>query len=599
MKYLTYDGLRTLTNLIKGDINGISGNVIPTFEEVYDNLINLDEDTSGHTEGSFQSAEGLHGLRYINGAFEVAVPTYTPVTPSSGDNPSEEGWYEETSGTYSPTDDTTPTQGKTYYEKTVSWTEVQEKAVGEIEVIPAFSQKTYTGSAQTVITAGEGTGDMYYYLSDSSTAPASNAYSTSLPTLTNATAGTYYLWYYSAETSQYKATTPTYVVWPGTADHMLMQKATPTITKSETSVSLGSGQMTYDVTISAVTDGIVTVSSSDTAVATIANPSGNTYRISAVATGSCTINISVAAGDNYVAASDSISVSVTIASNTLNDNSWATISAISAAGTASSYWSVGDCKEITLNGTVGTLALSNQKLCVYILGFDHNSAIEGSGITFGGFKTAVTGGTDVCLIDGHYNSYTTNGSKWFNMNHWGNYNYGGWAASDVRYDVLGSTNSAPSSYGSARTTSSTGNNPTNTCATSPVSNTLMAALPSDLRAVMKPITKYTDNKGNSSTAAANVTTTIDYLPLMSEYEVFGSTTYANTNEATNQARYAYYANNNSRVKYRHSSTGSTAYWWLRSPNRSSASFFVFVSTDGSVSIYYSRISTGLAPLILI
>ena len=599
MKYLTYDGLRTLTNLIKGDINGISGNVIPTFEEVYDNLINLDEDTSGHTKGSFQSAEGLHGLRYINGAFEVAVPTYTPVTPSSGDNPSEEGWYEETSGTYSPTDDTTPTQGKTYYEKTVSWTEVQEKAVGEIEVIPGFSQKTYTGSAQVVVTAGEGTGDMYYYLSDSSTAPASNAYSTSLPTLTNATADTYYLWYYSGETSQYKATTPTYVVWPGTADHMLMQKATPTITKSETSVSLGSGQMTYDVTISAVTDGIVTVSSSDTSVATIANPSGNTYRISAVATGSCTINISVAAGDNYVAASDSISVSVTIASNTLNDNSWATISAISAAGTASSYWSVGDCKEIALNGTVGTLALNNQKLSLYILGFNHNSAIEGSGITFGGFKTAVTSGKDVCLIDSYYTSYATNGSKYFNMNHWGNYNYGGWASSDLRYDILGSTNSAPSSYGSARTTSSTGNNPTDTCATSPVSNTLMAALPSDLRAVMKPITKYTDNKGNSSTAAANVTTTIDYLPLMSEYEVFGSTTYANTNEATNQARYAYYANNNSRVKYRHSSTGSTAYWWLRSPYRSAASNFVRVSADGSVSHSSSRISYGLAPLILI
>jgi len=598
MKYLTYDGLRTLTNLIKGDINGISGNVIPTFEEVYDNLINLDEDTSGHTEGSFQSAEGLHGLRYINGAFEVAVPTYTPVTPSSGDNPSEEGWYEETSGTYSPTDDTTPTQDKTYYEKTVSWTEVQEKAVGEIEVIPEFSQKTYTGSAQTVVTAGEGTGDMYYYLSDSSTAPASNAYSTSLPTLTNATANTYYLWYYSGKTSQYKATTPTYVVWPGAADHMLMQKATPTITKSTSSVSLDSSNMTQDVTITVVTDGSLTVSSSDVTIATVSNLSGSTYRISAVGGGSCTINISATNGVNFNFLSDSISVTCTLIKS-LNDSTWSEISQASSSGVANSYWNVGDCKEITLNGTVGTLALSNKKLCVYILGFDHNSAIEGSGITFGGFKTAVTGGKDVCLIDGNYNSYTTNGSKWFNMNHWGNYNYGGWAASDVRYDVLGSTNSAPSSYGSARTTSSTGNNPTNTCATSPVSNTLMAALPEDLRAVMKPITKYTDNKGNSSTAAANVTTTIDYLPLMSEYEVFGSTSYANTNEATNQARYAYYANNNSRVKYGHSSTGSTAHWWLRSPGRSYANRFVRVHTDGSVSNSPSRLSRGLAPLILI
>ena len=47
------------------------------------------------------------------------------------------------------------------------------------------------------------------------------------------------------------------------------------------------------------------------------------------------------------------------------------------------------------------------------------------------------------LIDSGYNNYYTNGAKYFNMNHWGNYNYGGWAGCDLRYDVLGSTDVPP------------------------------------------------------------------------------------------------------------------------------------------------------------
>jgi len=130
----------------------------------------------------------------------------------------------------------------------------------------------------------------------------------------------------------------------------------------------------------------------------------------------------------------------------LNDQTWAEIRQVSDAGQGSSYWSVGDRKAVLVNGTVGTLAV-NQTLYVYILGFNHNSAKEGNGIQFGTFKTALSGGTDVCLIDGSYNSYKTDGSKIFNMNHWGNYNYGGWKACDLRYDILGSTNKAPVNYG--------------------------------------------------------------------------------------------------------------------------------------------------------
>lgn len=41
--------------------------------------------------------------------------TYTPVTPEGTENPSEEGWYEESGSDYVLTEDTTVEIGKTYY----------------------------------------------------------------------------------------------------------------------------------------------------------------------------------------------------------------------------------------------------------------------------------------------------------------------------------------------------------------------------------------------------------------------------------------------------------------------------------------------------
>ena len=376
-------------------------------------------------------------------------------------------------------------------------------------------------------------------------------------------------------------------------------KAAGSMTLSASAVTLNSAALTAEVTVTRPGDGAITASSSNTGVATV-SVSGNKVTIKHVnqTTGTATITIKVAAGTNHTAPADK-TVAVTAqfmpTKKALNDQTWAEIRQVSDAGQGSSYWSVGDRKAVLVNGTVGTLAV-NQTLYVYILGFNHNSAKEGNGIQFGTFKTALSGGTDVCLVDGSYNSYKTDGSKIFNMNHWGNYNYGGWKACDLRYDILGSTNKAPVNYGKARATSDTGYDaPTNT-ATSPVANTLMAALPADLRAVMKPITKYTDNKGNSSDVAANVTSSLDYLPLLAEQEIFGGNrTYSNQYEKNSQVQYAYYSAGNSKVKYRHSATGSAACWWERSPNYNSNGTFCYVYTNGSANFYAAWYSVGLAP----
>ena len=72
-------------------------------------------------------------------------------------------------------------------------------------------------------------------------------------------------------------------------------------------------------------------------------------------------------------------------------DSWDVISQRSQAGTAGNYYHVGDMKKIHVQGNI--LELQNpitidKDFYVYILGINHNSALEGNGITFGCFKDA-------------------------------------------------------------------------------------------------------------------------------------------------------------------------------------------------------------------
>lgn len=360
-------------------------------------------------------------------------------------------------------------------------------------------------------------------------------------------------------------------------------KATGTLTVSPNSIELSPSNLSDTFTIGGNHDGTISVVSNNTGIATVSR-SGNTVTVNNVnqTTGNTTITVSCTAGTNYTApSSQSVTVEAKFVSSVLNENDWSVIKSVADASQGANYWAVGDRKAVTVNGTVGTQAI-NGTYYVYILGFDHNSSREGTGITFGTFKTALSGGTDICLVDSHYNDYSTGGQKWFNMNHSSNTNSGGWKGCDLRYDVLGSTNSNNNDAGT-------------TTATSPVSGTLMAALPSDLRAVMKPMNIYTDNTGGGSNTASYVTKSVDYLPLLAEYEIFGTRSYANSAEQNYQAQYQYYKNGNSKVKYRHSSTSSTAYWWERSPYYNGSTTFCFVDANGSANYTTARRSYGLAP----
>lgn len=258
------------------------------------------------------------------------------------------------------------------------------------------------------------------------------------------------------------------------------------------------------------------------------------------------------------------------ASPILNENEWDVISAVSTAGKGENYWSVGDCKEIMLDGTVGKLTLSNFTTCAFIIGFNHNSSVEGSGrIHFQLGKTALSGGTDIAFCDSSYGS-SVSATGYFSMNR-SNTNSGGWKSSQMRTNICGTS---LTSY----------------------SGTIIAVIPEALRAALKSVTKYTDNTGGGGGSTASyVTATTDYFFLLSEYEVFGSITYGNTNESSKQAQYAYYSAGNSKIKYNHSSTSTAVRWRLRSPRASTSGGFVRVETDGTVGSTDARYSYGFAP----
>lgn len=257
----------------------------------------------------------------------------------------------------------------------------------------------------------------------------------------------------------------------------------------------------------------------------------------------------------------------------LDENDWTTIREVSDAGQGANYWSIGDRKAVTLNGTVGNLTLSNYTTYAFIIGFNHNATLEGANrIHFQLAKTALSGGTDVCFCDNQYapdSEWSSPGAGYFVMNA-SNTNSGGWKRSQMRTNICGTS---LSSY----------------------SGTIIAVIPAALRAVLKSVTKYTDNTSGGSTAASNVTATTDYFFLLSEYEVFGSISSANSNEASKQAQYAYYSAGNSKIKYKHNGTSTAAIWWLRSPEAGYSGSFVFVGEDGTVDYSVAYCSLGFAP----
>ena len=99
---------------------------------------------------------------------------------------------------------------------------------------------------------------------------------------------------------------------------------------------------------------------------------------------------------------------------------------------------------------------------------------------------------------------------------------------------------------------------------------IKALMPTAVQNAIKNVNKLT-SAGNKS---ATIETTQDDLFLLSEVEIFGSTSYSVAGEGS---QYAYYSAGNSKIKNRN---GSAGFWWERSPTASYTTNFCFVHSSG-------------------
>ena len=240
------------------------------------------------------------------------------------------------------------------------------------------------------------------------------------------------------------------------------------------------------------------------------------------------------------------------------------IPAITKAGIASSVWAIGDTREVKLNGTVGAYTFSNETTYMFIVAFDHNSSVEMNGkhhMICSFAKSSATGGKDIAFVDAEYGGFTSDTA--FHMNTY-NVNGNGWNRCHMRNTIC---------------------------------SQFKNAMPSDLQAILRSRTIYTDNTGEGTNNSSNVTATTDYVYLPAEFEVHGSRTYANSYEKSYQQQLAYYKNGASKIRYRTDYTYMYAEWWVRSPTYNNSHNFCMVKTDGSPGWDGAGYAHGFAPLI--
>ncbi len=182
-------------------------------------------------------------------------------------------------------------------------------------------------------------------------------------------------------------------------------------------------------------------------------------------------------------------------------------------------------------GDTKNITLDGVYYPVQIIGFNHDTKTDGgtAGITFQ-------------LVDCLNTTYQMNSSDT---------NSGGWASCAMRSSTMA---------------------------------TLLTKLPSELQNVIKSVNKLTSAGNQSDT----ISTTIDKLFLLSEVEIFGSTTYSKSGEGN---QYAYYKAGNSRIK---NVSGSAHDWWERSPYRGDSSSFCYVQSVGDSNSNYPINSNGVS-----
>lgn len=113
---------------------------------------------------------------------------------------------------------------------------------------------------------------------------------------------------------------------------------------------------------------------------------------------------------------------------------------------------------------------------------------------------------------------------------------------------------------------------------------ILNMMPAEVKAAIRDVQK----KSSAGSQSSSIQTTNDKLFLLSEIEIFGSTTYSFAGEGK---QYDYYKAGNSKVK---NLSGSANRWWERSPRSSSSARFCFVYSSGNAYADGASVSCGVA-----
>lgn len=113
---------------------------------------------------------------------------------------------------------------------------------------------------------------------------------------------------------------------------------------------------------------------------------------------------------------------------------------------------------------------------------------------------------------------------------------------------------------------------------------ILNMMPAEVKAAIRDVQK----KSSAGNQSSSIQTTNDKLFLLSEIEIFGSTTYSFAGEGK---QYDYYKAGNSKVK---NLSGSANIWWGRSPASGYSTRFCSVDSYGNADAYTASTSYGVA-----
>lgn len=294
-----------------------------------------------------------------------------------------------------------------------------------------------------------------------------------------------------AETTKYSSGTCTC--------NVTTAKATPTLTLSAESVNLTAVAPTATVTVTTNSTGTISVNSSDVSICT-ATVNKKNVTISAVTRGTSNITVTVDESNNFLTVSKKLPVDINHwAINMLEGRTLKQLQTLIKNGHAPSLFQKGDYFDITFPSQIdldnGYSIPANSTWRVVCIGIDHNSDIEG----YNRLHFAICKSTD--------NVYTAFYFK--NLDNVENARRG-WKDTTMREWL---------------------------------NNTFYNALPTDLKNVISPCTKFTDNTGQGA-SDVSVTPLSDKIWLLSEAEVVSGTVYANPYEAAKQEQYEFFKNGN-------------------------------------------------------